>query len=113
MNRRPRRLQRQAPPLRGRAATLPSLINQTHFAPLSARPITRQPPVRGGLRPGRRLDQPYSSVQSYPKVHDTSCQAPAESPQALKLLWVGWIKRWGWFVAMALAIMAIAIGLQR
>lgn len=112
MNRRPRRLQRQAPPLRGRAATLSSL-NQTHFAPLSARPITRQPPARGGLRPGRRLDQPYSSVQSYPKVHDPSCQDSAKRPHSPKLRWVGWIKRWGWVVAMALVVMAIAIGLQR
>ena len=111
MNRRPRRSQRKAPPLRGRAATLSTLnqtsLNQSIFTPLSVRPITRQSPPRPSPRSdnrlGRRLGQPA------PGVHDNTCY---ESPTHQHPIWGNWIKLWGWFIALALVIMAIAIGLQ-
>ena len=119
MNRRLRRSQRKAPPLRGRAATLPSLKQSSHtpvlFTPLRARATTRQPPPGGGYR-RRRVVKPLSAeVPPASDGHDHSCPKPSEVPQAPTPMpqWAPWFKRWGWFIGLALVIMAIAISLHR
>ncbi|MEM9218463.1 MAG: hypothetical protein AAGD25_29495 [Cyanobacteria bacterium P01_F01_bin.150] len=123
MNRLPRRPQRKAPPLRGRAVTRSSL-DHANFAPLCARPIVHQPPPQPKRRSGGILNQPGLGGPSKPNGYDSPNPKPITPPlQSEPVVKPGtkpgvkgiilWAKRWGWFVALTLLIMAIVIIAQR